>query len=115
MGRDVHPHQGVEAHDPDAGLSAPRVANLENGRGNPTLDALDPLASALDTRLTVDFAPDGEPPPALPASLVRLSRGTRFRHDVQVLAESTGAGTAELAGRLLDALLLVTLHPHTTR
>lgn len=126
----------------DAGLSVPYVANLENGRGNPTLDALDRLASALDTRLTVDFAPGGEasaePPPALPASLVRLSRSTRFRRDVQVLAESTGAGPAELAGRLLDALarlgdltgrdltepdwhrlldalLLVTLHPHTTR
>lgn len=91
----------------DAGLSVPYVANLENGRGNPTTDALTRLARALGTRLAIGFADDDEPgpPPAeLPAALVRLGRTTRFRRDVRVLAEATGQDAAELAGRLLDAL-----------
>ena len=119
----------------DAGLSVPYVANLENGRGNPTLDALARLAQAHDATLTVHLEPAGGPaagPAALPASLVRLGRTTRFRRDVQTIAETTGETPAELAARLLgaldalaprdlaepdwfrllDALLLVTLHPY---
>lgn len=96
----------VAAVAADAGLSVPYVANLENGRGNPTADALTRLARALGTRLTIGFA-GGEPapPPAeLPAALVRLGRTTRFRRDVRALAEATGQDGADLAGRLLDAL-----------
>jgi transcriptional regulator with XRE-family HTH domain len=37
----------------DAGLSVPYIANLENGRGNPTLAALDRLSAALGTSLVV--------------------------------------------------------------
>ncbi|TDC65652.1 helix-turn-helix domain-containing protein [Streptomyces hainanensis] len=37
----------------DAGLSVPYIANLENGRGNPTLAALTRLAEALGARLAV--------------------------------------------------------------
>ncbi|MCS7475362.1 helix-turn-helix domain-containing protein [Umezawaea endophytica] len=131
----------VAAVATDAGLSVPYVANLENGRGNPTVDVLDRLAAALDTRLTIGFVQgDGtsDQPPAsdLPASLVRFSRGPRFRHDVRVLAEAAGHSPTELAGRLLgtmagladltgrdlaeadwfrllDAVLLVALHPNT--
>jgi transcriptional regulator with XRE-family HTH domain len=96
----------VAAVAADAGLSVPYVANLENGRGNPTADALTRLARALDTRLTIGLADDRPtPPPAeLPAALVRLGRTTRFRRDVRVLAEATGQDADELAGRLLDAL-----------
>ena len=47
----------------DAGLSVPYIANLENGRGNPTLSALDRLATALGARLEVRIA-DETPPPA---------------------------------------------------
>lgn len=128
----------VAAVATDAGLSVPYVANLENGRGNPTFDVLDRLAAALDTRLTVDFAPADDvptaPPAALPAALVRLGRTERFRRDVRVMADATGGSPTELAGRLLgalagladltgrdlveadwfrllDALLLVALHP----
>lgn len=42
----------------DAGLSVPYIANLENGRGNPTLAALDRLASALGTRLELTLVDD---------------------------------------------------------
>ncbi len=40
----------------DAGLSVPYIANLENGRGNPTLAALRRLAAALGGRLEVGLA-----------------------------------------------------------
>jgi transcriptional regulator with XRE-family HTH domain len=126
----------------DAGLSVPYVANLENGRGNPTVETLSRLAAALGTRLEIEFVPEESAWSAtatsvspIPSSLVRLSRSPRFRRDVHALAEATGrppadltrqligalAGVAELAGheptepdwhRLLDALLLVALHPH---
>ena len=43
----------------DAGLSVPYIANLENGRGNPTTAALRRLAEALDLRLVVTLAPAG--------------------------------------------------------
>ena len=124
----------------DAGLSVPYVANLENGRGNPTTTALGRLAAALDTHLTIRLDPPAgpaHPPPGtppLPPSLVRLSRTRRFRHDVHIVAETLGrqpqdvsaqltrtlAHFAQLIGRelhetdwwrLLDALLLVTTHP----
>ena len=36
----------------------PYIANLENGRGNPTTAALRRLAEALDLRLVVTLAPE---------------------------------------------------------
>src|SRR5579863_539109 len=67
----------------DAGLSVPYIANLENGRGNPTTAALRRLAEALDLRLVVTLAPPEGPgsgaAPEIPASLVRLGRTQRFR------------------------------------
>ena len=96
----------VAAVAADAGLSVPYVANLENGRGNPTADALTRLARALGTRLTIGFAGDEPaPPPAeLPAALVRLGRTPSFRREVRAWAEVTDQDADELAGRLLDAL-----------
>ncbi|WP_156077509.1 helix-turn-helix domain-containing protein [Saccharothrix sp. NRRL B-16314] len=126
----------------EAGLSVPYVANLENGRGNPTVETLSRLAGALRTRLVIEFVPESADSTAstpsrslAPGSLVRWSRGARFRRDLHALADATGrtpadlaptlltalAGIADLAGhepgeadwnRLLDALLLVFLHPH---
>jgi transcriptional regulator with XRE-family HTH domain len=121
----------------DAGLSVPYVANLENGRGNPTTTALSRLAAALDTQLTITFDGAGRTPsdtPPLPHSLVRLSRTHRFRHDVQLVAEALGHQPQEVSAqltralaqlaqtmgrdlhetdwwRLLDAVLLVAAHP----
>jgi len=125
----------------DAGLSVPYVANLENGRGNPTATALTRLAGALGTRLVITLVPDegsreaGElAPPDVPASLVRLGRTARYRRAVTAmatalavdadefsarlvaalaaLAQATGRDLAEPDWwRLLDALLLVAAHP----
>jgi transcriptional regulator with XRE-family HTH domain len=68
----------------DAGLSVPYIANLENGRGNPTLSAVTSLAAALGVRLSVDLideagdaTPTTEPSP-LPESLLRFARSQRF-------------------------------------
>jgi transcriptional regulator with XRE-family HTH domain len=120
----------------DAGLSVPYIANLENGRGNPTIAALDRLAAALGASLEVSLAPTtGEASrTATPPSLVRLGRSPRFQRDAAALAESLGADAGEFSvrligalaglaaalgvdpgesgwGRMLDALLLTVMHP----
>lgn len=123
----------------DAGLSVPYVANLENGRGNPTVDALNRIAQALGTQVTIGLAGEDSQPHtdavALPAALVRFGRGARFRRDVRLIAETAREDPAVLAARildllvrladitdrdlsepdwfrLLDALVLVAQHPH---
>jgi transcriptional regulator with XRE-family HTH domain len=125
----------------DAGLSVPYIANLENGRGNPTTTALTRLAEALGMRLVVTLAaadesePSGAPSPSqVPASLVRLARTPRFRDAVTTIAASRALDSAEFSHqlvaalaslahtmgaeltepdwwRLLDALLLIAAHP----
>jgi hypothetical protein len=137
----------------DAGLSVPYIANLENGRGNPTTAALTRLAQALDLRLVVTLVPGeatGQPgaaaaptmpaapvvpaAPTVPGSLVRLGRTGRFRRSVTAMAAALDrdadelsaqlvtalAGLAQAMGRelaeadwwrLLDALLLIAVHP----
>jgi transcriptional regulator with XRE-family HTH domain len=127
----------------DAGLSVPYIANLENGRGNPTTTALGRLAEALGMQLVIALVPDQDgpraalpAPPAVPASLVRFARTARFRGAVRAmtatldadpgefsaqlvaalaaLAHSMGTDLAEADWcRILDALLLVATHPAT--
>jgi transcriptional regulator with XRE-family HTH domain len=123
----------------DAGLSVPYIANLENGRGNPTTTALTRLAEALGMRLAVTLVP-GEavpaptPAPAVPPSLVRLGRTARFRQAAAVMSAALERDVGEFSGelvaalaalgqamgrelaeadwwRLLDALLLIAAHP----
>ena len=125
----------------DAGLSVPYVANLENGRGNPTATALTRLAGALGLRLAISLVPDEDgrqgaelASPAVPASLVRLGRTARFRQAATAIATALDldaddfsaqlvpalAALAHTLGkdlaepdwwRLLDALLLIAAHP----
>jgi transcriptional regulator with XRE-family HTH domain len=127
----------------DAGLSVPYIANLENGRGNPTVTALTRLAEALGMRLVITLIPDEdgqqatEPVPAgVPASLVRLGRTARFRQAITAIAESLDLDTEQFSAqlvtalatlahtmgkdlaepdwwRILDALLLIAAHPAT--
>jgi transcriptional regulator with XRE-family HTH domain len=128
----------------DAGLSVPYIANLENGRGNPTATALTRLAGALGMRLVITLEPDEsgqqarEPaPPDVPASLVRFGRTARFRQAVTAIATALDldadqfsaqfvtalAALAHAMGkdlaepdwwRILDALLLIAAHPVTS-
>jgi transcriptional regulator with XRE-family HTH domain len=125
----------------DAGLSVPYVANLENGRGNPTTAALSRIADALGMRLVIRLEPDEDSaparkpaPPEMPASLVRLGRTARYRQAVTAIAAALEldadefsaqlvTALAELAHtvgkdpaepdwwRILDALLLIAAHP----
>jgi transcriptional regulator with XRE-family HTH domain len=125
----------------DAGLSVPYIANLENGRGNPTTTALTRLAEALGMKLAISLVPHEEgqaagetAAPGVPASLVRLARSARFRQAVQTIAKTGGLDAGELSPRLvaalatlaqaigndlaeadwwriLDALLLIAAHP----
>ncbi|WP_034591040.1 helix-turn-helix domain-containing protein [Hamadaea tsunoensis] len=99
----------------DAGLSVPYIANLENGRGNPTLTAVNSLAAALGVRLTVQLDQPGTPlPPGLlefagAAAFARVT-GDLVRADVLAAMAALGA----LAGRDLTATdwqrILDTLH-----
>jgi transcriptional regulator with XRE-family HTH domain len=97
----------------DAGLSVPYIANLENGRGNPTIGALSRLAAALGRRLVVRLsgeAADGsaeagdcgdnskKPPAAIPASLIRFTRTQRFRSAVAAMTETAGTAAASTGG-----------------
>jgi transcriptional regulator with XRE-family HTH domain len=100
----------------DAGLSVPYIANLENGRGNPTTAALTRLAEALGLRVVVTLEAGEEDGPAsgapgIPVSLVRLGRTARFRRAVAVMAaarhaEADGlhAEADELSVRVVAAL-----------
>ena len=96
----------------DAGLSVPYIANLENGRGNPTTAALARLAEALGLRLVITLEAGEQDAPApgapgVPASLVRLGRTPRFRRAVTVMAAALGAEADDLAVRLVAALAAV--------
>jgi transcriptional regulator with XRE-family HTH domain len=98
----------------DAGLSVPYIANLENGRGNPTVTALTRLADALGMRLVITLEPaeDGEEPrepvpPEIPASLVRLGRTVRFRHTVAAIATALDQNAEQFSAQLVTALAVV--------
>lgn len=106
----------------------PYIANLENGRGNPTTGALSRLATALGTDLRISFGEPAEAPMPLPSSLVRVRRTERFRRAVELLggdAESVVAALAAVgrvvdAGeqdwwRVLDAMVLVARYPVQAR
>ena len=95
----------------DAGLSVPYIANLENGRGNPTTAALTRLAEALGMRLVVSLVPgeDAETSasPEIPASLMRLGRTTRFRQAVKVIATTLDLEADEFSAKLVAALAMI--------
>jgi transcriptional regulator with XRE-family HTH domain len=94
----------------DAGLSVPYIANLENGRGNPTTTALTRLAGALGMQLVIALVPAENSParvpasPEVPASLVRLGRTARFQQAVTAIAAALDLDTDEFSGQLVDAL-----------
>jgi transcriptional regulator with XRE-family HTH domain len=92
-----------------AGLSVPYVANLENGRGNPTLASLHRLAEALDIRLSELLADSDGPAagPVLPESLAEFSQGARFRQEARRLAAEQKVTPAEVRHQLLTAMAAV--------
>ncbi|TCO47730.1 helix-turn-helix protein [Kribbella antiqua] len=111
----------------DAGLSVPYIANLENGRGNPTVSALDRLATALGARLEVSIGEESRASQSVGAGLLAASpraakviaavagarsrRRTAVQADLVEMLDSLAAllgrppAAADL-DRLLDLLLL---------
>jgi transcriptional regulator with XRE-family HTH domain len=87
----------------DAGLSVPYVANLENGRGNPTLGVLHGLARALDVPLAELLRDEPAPAPA-PASLVEFTAAPRFEREVRRLARDEGSDVSRVRSQLLVAM-----------
>jgi transcriptional regulator with XRE-family HTH domain len=114
LGRRLHARRASQGHTlatvaMQAGLSVPYVANLENGRGNPTLGSLHRLADALGIRLSELLA---EPDPAaagpvLPESLAEFCQGVRFRQEVRRLAAEEKVAPAEVRQQLLTAMAAV--------
>jgi transcriptional regulator with XRE-family HTH domain len=95
----------------DAGLSVPYIANLENGRGNPTTNALSRLATALGTELSIEFTTSGPTSTAAvpaPQSVVKLSRSRRFQATAAALAAASGQETHHVSARLIGAFGLLT-------
>jgi transcriptional regulator with XRE-family HTH domain len=89
----------------EASLSVPYIANLENGRGNPTVAALEAWAGALGLRLDIALrAAETPPDDELPAAVRRYARTARFLRESAALAAAGGADPAELRRRLLRAM-----------
>src|SRR5260221_7495942 len=82
----------------DAGLSVPYIANLENGRGNPTVAALDRLARAPRARLEVALVPAAGPAAQapMPPALVRLGRSPRVQPGGGLPPRSLGGDRGEV-------------------
>jgi transcriptional regulator with XRE-family HTH domain len=72
----------------EAGLSVPYIANLENGRGNPTLTAVNGLATALGLKLRVELSEEAQAADQLPESLVAYARNERFTREAAALARA---------------------------
>jgi transcriptional regulator with XRE-family HTH domain len=92
----------------DAGLSVPYIANLENGRGNPTLSAVNRLAAALGVRLTTEVIDGdeaaGEAAAPWPDTLLQFSRSARFSAETRRLALGAHASEALVRRQLLAAM-----------
>ncbi|MEU4390633.1 helix-turn-helix transcriptional regulator [Kribbella sp. NPDC023855] len=89
----------------DAGLSVPYIANLENGRGNPTLAALERLAAALGAQLQLTIVDEEAPKASTSADLVAAS--SRAKRVVAEVATARGSTKRTVERRLvatLDAL-----------
>jgi transcriptional regulator with XRE-family HTH domain len=89
----------------DAGLSVPYVANLENGRGNPTLGALHGLARALDLPLAGLLRE--EEAETVPASLVGFTAGSRFDREVRRLARDDGSDASRVRAQVLAVMTAI--------
>ena len=89
----------------DAGLSVPYIANLENGRGNPTVAALDRLATALGAQLEVRIG-DDQPAPTSAVGAELLSGADRAERVIAQVATGrrTRAAVRDDLIRTVDAL-----------
>jgi transcriptional regulator with XRE-family HTH domain len=123
LGRRLHERRAAQGRTlasvaMQAGLSVPYVANLENGRGNPTLASLHRLAGALGVALSELVAEENSPvagpeplPGSLAGSLAAFSQTSRFRREVGRLAADANLKPAEMRRQLLTAMAAVPQPP----
>jgi transcriptional regulator with XRE-family HTH domain len=89
----------------DAGLSVPYIANLENGRGNPTVAALDRLVTALGAQLQLTIVDETPPnPPEASISADLLAASPRARGVIAELATTRGDTKRSVERRLTAAV-----------
>jgi transcriptional regulator with XRE-family HTH domain len=89
----------------DAGLSVPYIANLENGRGNPTVAALDRLATALGAQLQLTIVDETLPKPPKPSIAADLlAASPRARGVIAELATARGDTKRSVERRLIAAV-----------
>lgn len=91
-----------------AGVSVPYLANLERGRGNPTMEVLHKVATALDVPLATLMDEETSGPESevveLHRSLVDFSRTARFREEVERLAKLQRLPVQEMRSRVLAGM-----------
>jgi transcriptional regulator with XRE-family HTH domain len=92
----------------DAGLSVPYIANLENGRGNPTLAALDRLSTALGATLTVSLTETPEPAASSEAVAALLDASPRAIQVIRHLAATHNTTRAAVRANLIATLEALT-------
>jgi transcriptional regulator with XRE-family HTH domain len=102
----------------DAGLSVPYIANLENGRGNPTVAALDRLATALGARLEVRISEEEPVGSAAASASVAAELLAGSSRAEQIITALTPVGRSRTTTRrhlaaTLDALTDLLGHPPT--
>jgi transcriptional regulator with XRE-family HTH domain len=91
-----------------AGVSVPYIANIEHGRGNPTVEKLRKIAEALETNLP-ELLGEGasridESLATLPEEIAAFSRTPRFAAEVDDLAERRNEPAAQIRQQLLSAM-----------
>jgi len=86
-----------------AGLSLPYVANLERGRGNPTLEALRSIAGVLE--VPIGSLVDDPDALATPEGVLAFTRTERFQETVTRLAQQRKESEDELRDRIVRAIL----------
>jgi transcriptional regulator with XRE-family HTH domain len=96
-----------------ADLSLPYISSLERDRGNPTIDALQSIARALETtmaELTVEV--DSDSPSAAmdralstaPKSLTAFVRSNTFNQASDRMAEAQGTSAEAMRAQLISAM-----------
>ncbi|TDU89486.1 transcriptional regulator with XRE-family HTH domain [Kribbella voronezhensis] len=92
----------------DAGLSVPYIANLENGRGNPTLAALDRLSTALGATLTVSLNDTSIPATSNDAIAALLDASPRATQVIRHLAATHATTRPPVRAHLIATLEAMT-------
>ena len=87
----------------DAGLSVPYIANLENGRGNPTVSALDRLATALGAHLELTIA-SAEPRAAESVGATLLAASPRAAKVISTVAAAQSRRRSTVQSDLTQTL-----------